>query len=52
MSRLVEQVKQAMAAFSVCKTPPALIGGLALAAHRVVRATRVACVSERSSTEQ
>ncbi len=40
MSRLVEQVKQAMAAFSVCKTPPALIGGLALAAHRVVRATR------------
>lgn len=40
MSRLVEQIRQAVAAFAVCKTPPALIGGLALAAHHVVRATR------------
>jgi hypothetical protein len=40
MSRLVEQIKQAVAAFTGCKTPPALIGGLALAAHQVVRATR------------
>ena len=40
MSRLVEQIKEAVKAFSVCETPPALIGGLALAAHHVVRATR------------
>jgi hypothetical protein len=40
MSRLVEQIKQAVAAFVGCKTTPALIGGLALAAHQVVRATR------------
>ena len=40
MSRLVEQIKQAVAAFVDCKTTPALIGGLALAAHQVVRATR------------
>lgn len=40
MSRLVEQIKQAVAAFTGCVTPPALIGGLALAAHDVVRATR------------
>lgn len=40
MSRLVEQIKQAVAAFAGCKTAPALIGGLALAAHQVVRATR------------
>jgi hypothetical protein len=40
MSRLVEQIKQAVAAFADCRTPPALIGGLALAAHQVVRATR------------
>ena len=40
MSRLVDQIKQALAAFKGCKTPPALIGGLALAAHEVVRATR------------
>ena len=40
MSRLVEQIKQAVAAFAGCRTTPALIGGLALAAHRVVRATR------------
>ena len=40
MSRLVEQIKQAVTAFVGCKTTPALIGGLALAAHQVVRATR------------
>jgi hypothetical protein len=40
MSRLVDQIKQAVAAFVGCKTTPALIGGLALAAHQVVRATR------------
>lgn len=40
MSRLVEQIKQVVAAFVGCKTTPALIGGLALAAHQVVRATR------------
>ena len=40
MSNLIEQIKQAVAAFNGCKTPPALIGGVALAAHEVVRATR------------
>lgn len=40
MSRLVDQIKQALTAFTGCKTTPALIGGLALAAHQVVRATR------------
>ncbi|MEP6899592.1 MAG: hypothetical protein ABI870_13775 [Rhodanobacter sp.] len=30
MSRLVEQIKQAVAAFVGCKTKPALIGGSAL----------------------
>ena len=40
MSRLVEQLKQALGAFTGCQTQPALIGGLALAAHQVVRATR------------
>ena len=40
MSRLVDQLRQAVEAFSGCRTPPALIGGLALAAHSVVRATQ------------
>jgi hypothetical protein len=40
VSNLIEQVKQAVTAFAGCKTPPALIGGVALAAHEVVRATR------------
>lgn len=39
MSRLADQIKQVLPAFSAFETPPALIGGLALAAHRVVRAT-------------
>ncbi len=40
MPRLVDQIKEALAGFAGCHTPPALIGGLALAAHRVVRATQ------------
>lgn len=40
MSRLVDQIREALAAFVGLKTPPALIGGLALASHGVVRATR------------
>ena len=40
MSRLADQIKQAVAALGGCKTAPALIGGVALAAHEVVRATR------------
>lgn len=39
MPRLVDQIKEALAAFSGIKETPALIGGLALAAHQVVRAT-------------
>ncbi len=40
MARLVDQIEQAVASFVGCETTPALIGGLALAAHQVVRATR------------
>lgn len=40
MSRLVDQIRQALAAFAAQDVSPALIGGLALAAHRVVRATQ------------
>lgn len=40
MSRLADQISQALAAFAELATPPALIGDLALAAHKVVRATR------------
>lgn len=40
MSRLLDQIREASAAFADLPTPPALIGGLALAAHNVVRATR------------
>lgn len=40
MSRLADQLKQAVAAFAGLKNRPALIGGLALAAHDVVRATQ------------
>lgn len=40
MSRLLDQIREATAAFETLPTPPALIGGLALAAHNVVRATR------------
>ena len=40
MARLIDQIREAVAAFAGLRTPPALIGGLALAAHQVVRATR------------
>lgn len=40
MSRLVDQIREVVATFAGLCTPPALIGGLALAAHNVVRATR------------
>jgi len=40
MPRLVDQIREALSGFAGCRTPPALIGGLALAAHRVVRATQ------------
>lgn len=40
MARLVDQMREALAVFAACGTAPALIGGLALAAHNVVRATQ------------
>ena len=40
MSRLLSQIKGTLAFFVSLKTPPALIGGLALSSHGVVRATR------------
>lgn len=40
MSKLANQIKEVLAVFGGLRTPPALIGGLALAPHRVVRATR------------
>lgn len=40
MSRLINQFTEVMAALAECEVPPALIGGLALAAHGVVRATQ------------
>jgi hypothetical protein len=40
VSRLVDQITEVLAVFPDCKTTPALIGGLALAAHNVVRATQ------------
>lgn len=40
MARLVDQMREALAVFASCGTAPALIGGLALAAHNVVRATQ------------
>lgn len=40
MSRLAHQIEEVLARFDGLSKPPALIGGLALAAHRVVRATR------------
>lgn len=39
MSRLLRQLEEALQAMRVCKQPPALIGGLAVIAHKVVRAT-------------
>ncbi len=40
MSRLADQIREALAAFKGLGTTPALIGGLALAVHQVVRATQ------------
>lgn len=40
MARLFDQIAQALAAFASRGVSPALIGGLALAAHDVVRATQ------------
>ena len=37
---LLEQLREALHALRGCEPPPALIGGLALAAHQVPRATR------------
>jgi hypothetical protein len=40
VSRLADQIQQVLPVFSELETPPALIDGLALAAHQVIRATR------------
>lgn len=40
MPGLAAQIREALVAFADLRTPPALIGGLALAMHKVVRATR------------
>ncbi len=40
MTKMVDQMTEALAAFADCATQPALIGGLALAAHNYVRATQ------------
>ncbi|MGQ4659617.1 nucleotidyltransferase family protein [Lysobacter sp. F6437] len=40
MASLLAQIRESLVAFTRLQTPPALIGGLALAAHNVVRATR------------
>ena len=40
MASLRDLITEALVAFTRLRTPPALIGGLALAAHNVVRATR------------
>ena len=40
MTRLVDQIREALVVFAGCDAEPALIGGLALAAHNVVRATQ------------
>jgi hypothetical protein len=39
MPGLADQLREALQAFGQCEQPPALIGGLALVAHRVIRAT-------------
>lgn len=40
MASLRDQIRESLVAFTRLRVPPALIGGLALAAHDVVRATR------------
>ena len=39
MSNLAEQIREALSMFARNSTEPALIGGLAVVAHQVVRAT-------------
>ena len=41
MSNLAEQIREALSMFARNSTEPALIGGLAVVAHQVVRATRM-----------
>ncbi len=40
MSNLAEQIREALTMFARVRTEPALIGGLAVVAHQVVRATQ------------
>jgi hypothetical protein len=40
MPNLVEQIREALSMFALADTKPALIGGLAVVAHGVVRATQ------------
>ncbi len=40
MPNLVEQIREALSMFAAADTKPALIGGLAVAAHSVIRATK------------
>jgi hypothetical protein len=40
MPNLVEQIREALTMFALAGTKPALIGGLAVVAHQVVRATQ------------
>ena len=40
MTKIVDQMAEALSAFEACSTEPALIGGLALAVHNYVRATQ------------
>ena len=40
MTKIVDQMAEALNAFEACSTEPALIGGLALAVHNYVRATQ------------
>ena len=40
MSNLAEQIREALSMFAHTGTHPALIGGLAVVAHQVVRATK------------
>ena len=40
MPNLAEQIREALSMFAIAETKPALIGGLAVVAHQVVRATQ------------
>lgn len=39
MPGLADQLREALQAFAPCEQPPALIGGLVLVAHQVIRTT-------------